>query len=320
MGHSDWNDDFYKHREADRAATGRSAFAYDADVTAGRARREVHAKMNPLDVMREARDSEAHPESLAIMVMFDVTGSMHQVPVVLQKKLPTLNGLLTDKGYVEHPAVLMGAVGDKTCDSASLQVGQFESGIEMDDDLERMFLEGGGGGSFEESYQNAIYFAARHTSIDCFEKREKKGYLFLMGDEMPYPNVSKDQIKALCGEELQADIPIKEIVEEAQRKYHVFFIIPAGTSHAGDPRLIERWEGIVGADHVLQLDSPDLVCETIAVTIGVTEGTVGVDTARAHLIENKTSERDADIIMRAVSSVAKEANAGGKQGAKNKRL
>src|SRR5262249_20618935 len=141
--------------------------------------------------VRESRDSDVHPESHAVAVLLDVTGSMQTVPRILQKSLPRLMGLLIRKGYLEHPQILIGAVGDATCDSAPLQVGQFESGIEIEEDLGRLFLEGGGGGQVTESYELAMHFLAHHTSLDCVEKRGKKGYAFLIGDEAPYPRVKR---------------------------------------------------------------------------------------------------------------------------------
>ena len=50
-------------------------------------------------------------------------------------------------------------------------MGQFESGNEIEDDLSRIFLEGGGGGQQTESYELALYFLARKTKTDCFEQR-----------------------------------------------------------------------------------------------------------------------------------------------------
>ena len=73
-------------------------------------------------------------------VLMDVTGSMRQVPVILQANLPRLMGLLIRKGYLEHPQILIGAIGDATCDTAPLQLGQFESGIEIEEDLGKLFL------------------------------------------------------------------------------------------------------------------------------------------------------------------------------------
>ena len=32
-----------------------------------------------------------------------------------------------------------------------------------------------------------MYFMARHTSLDCHEKRGQRGYLFIIGDELRLP-------------------------------------------------------------------------------------------------------------------------------------
>src|SRR5271166_724984 len=196
MGSTRWSDDHYKDRAKLRAETGQDAFEYDHEIKIGAAEARVHDKMNPKGVkIRESRDSEAHPESHAVGVLFDVTGSMQTVPRILQENLPRLMGLLLRKGYLEHPQILIGAIGDATCDSAPLQVGQFESGIEIEEDLGKLFLEGGGGGHITESYELAMYFMARHTALDCFEKRGKRGYLFVIGDELPYPRIKRAEVE-----------------------------------------------------------------------------------------------------------------------------
>src|SRR4051794_18502556 len=169
MGSTRWSDDHYRDRARLRAAAGVDAFEHDDAIRAGAAPAVVHQKMNPFGVqVRESRDSEAHPESHAVAVLFDVTGSMQSVPRILQENLPRLMALLIRKGYLEHPQILIGAIGDATCDRSPLQVGQFESGIEIEEDLGKLFLEGGGGGHIPESYELAMYFLARHTALDCF--------------------------------------------------------------------------------------------------------------------------------------------------------
>jgi hypothetical protein len=275
MGTSRWSDDFYTAREAHRAATGTSAFAYhDALRGTPHEARRVHPKMDPLGVtFRESRDSAAHPASLAVAVLFDVTGSMGGIPVTLQKKLGNLMNMLIGKGYVEHPQILFGAVGDATCDRVPLQIGQFESGIEMDDDLGRFYLEGGGGGQQTESYELAAYFMARHTSTDCFEKRGKKGYLFFIGDEAPYPAVKRREVADLLGDGLQADVPTAAVFADLRRKFDVFCLIPTGASHGGDRGIRRAWEKLLG-QNVLDLADPAAVCEAIALIIGLCEGKV----------------------------------------------
>lgn len=299
MGGSRWSDDFYNDREDDRRRTGASAFVYDRSLKSDPSKKKVvHDKMNPRLKTRESRDSDAHPNSVAIGVVFDVTGSMGGIPVTLQKKLPQLMGLLLRKSYVTDPQILFGAVGDFFADRAPLQIGQFESGIEMDDDLGRLFLEGGGGGTYEESYQNALYYFARHTSIDCFEKRGKKGYLFLIGDEMPYARSTTKEIEALIGDTLEKDITVEQMIAEAREKYHVFFVIPRVASHGGDPKLRKRWSDLLGPQNVLMLDDADGVCEAIGVAIGLVEGT-----AHGESIEDDLA--DAGALSKVAKSVAK---------------
>src|SRR4029079_19365042 len=166
--------------------------------------RECHPLMNPKGVrLRESRDSAAHPNSLGIALALDVTGSMVAIPRLLaSEQLPKFMKVLTDC-KLPDPQLLFVAVGDATSDRAPLQVGQFESTAElMDQWLTWSYLEGGGGGSGQESYDLAFYIAAEHTEMDNWVKRKKKGYLFLTGDENPYPAVSRHHIEALVGEKL----------------------------------------------------------------------------------------------------------------------
>src|SRR6187551_1761648 len=84
VGSGIWSTDVYDAADRYRRATGASAFAY-SDSGA----RTVHSALDPKGVgKRESRDSDEHPDSVAIAVLFDVTGSMGSVPRVLQQKLP----------------------------------------------------------------------------------------------------------------------------------------------------------------------------------------------------------------------------------------
>src|SRR6185503_20576209 len=120
-----------------------------------------------------------------------------------------------------------GAIGDATCDRVPLQVGQFESDNRMDEDLARIVLEGGGGGQKTESYELAMYFIARHTALDSVAKRGRRGYLFLIGDEMPYPRVSPREVKKVIGDDLGEPIGTEQIIAELRRSFDVYYLIPA---------------------------------------------------------------------------------------------
>ena len=241
--------------------------------------------MNPYGVRwRESRDSEAHPESRAVAVLFDVTGSMGCVPRILQQNLCQLMDLLLRKGYLAHPQILIGGIGDATCDRAPLQIGQFESGIEIDQDLAKLWLEAGGGGQQTESYELAMYFMARKTTIDCLEKRGQRGYLFLIGDEMPYRYVRRHEVAALLGDDLPADIPVAEMLRELETRYDTYFILPNLTSYYHDRKILRCWQNLLG-EKVIRLEEPEAISELIASLIGLGEGVVDLPGIGANLRE-----------------------------------
>ena len=280
MGSGLWSTDVYDAAARFRAATGTSAFAHsDSGATS------THPALDPRGVtVRESRDCAEHPRSLAIAVLFDVTGSMRDVPRGLQAKLPQLLGLLLRKGYAEDPQVMFGAIGDATCDRAPLQVGQFESDNRMDDDLSRILLEGGGGGQMTESYELAMYFMARHVAADCFERRGKRGYLFLIGDEMAYPAVKRGEAREWIGDGLEADIPLADLLAELTRKWDTYYILPAGASHAGNAQVLRFWRGLLG-QNVIELADLDAVAETIALAVGLGEDMISLDDGLADLAD-----------------------------------
>ena len=188
-----------------------------------------HPTMNPHGVKaRESRDSATHPDSVGVIFALDVSGSMGTIPMNLATR--TLPGFMAGvRRYLPDVQVLFMALGNAFTDQSPLQVGQFESEANLIDQwLSRIHVEGRGGG-LGESYDLAIYFAARHTTMDCFEKRERKGYLFLTGDEPPFASVNAELVRRVIGDGQVGELDIYGIVEEAQKRFHIFFLIPDPT-------------------------------------------------------------------------------------------
>jgi hypothetical protein len=276
MGNSTWSSNTYSAGVAYRSATKTPTFGYSSSGA-----RVVHQTLDPAQLgalgVRESRDSTEHPNSLAVMVWIDVTGSMMKVPVTLQSLLPELYDTIIDRQYAPDPHILFGAIGDATAgDPAPLQVSQFEAGNEADQHLRNILLVGGGGGGRQESYELAMYFAARKTAIDCLEKREKKGYMFIIGDEMAYPYIRAAQVRSLIGDDLKDDIPLEVILTQLKEMYHVYYIMPVGASHKGDMQILNYWKDLLG-QNVLELNDLNKVAETIAIAIGLQEGTAKPD-------------------------------------------
>lgn len=284
MGYGSYSDEFYADRVATRAKTGKATFDHDSDIRTGKVRAGVHDSLNVHGRIRESRDSDQHPRSKAIAVFLDQTGSMASLPPKIQAELPKLMGLLLKRDFCQDPQILFGAVGDFwNGEKAPLQVGQFESGIEMDDNLTKIFLEGGGGGSNQESYQNALYFLAHRTSCDCFEKRGEKGYAFIIGDEAAYDVATKRELSELLGVTVEADVPTDQIMKDCLERWEVFFIIPRGSSNFDNKTITNWWTKHIGAERIIRLEDVTAICETIGTTIGLLEGATDTDTIATDL-------------------------------------
>lgn len=263
MGYSSWSDDSYSHLS--RSYASKSA----DDIFSKSAVSDMLP--NGVDV-RESRDSDEHPESIPVMVFLDVTGSMGRIPeAIVKNKLGALMSTIIDNG-VEHPQILFGAIGDHHCDSTPLQIGQFESGTEeLDKWLTSMYLEGGGGGQNMESYLLAWLIAGRHTSIDSFEKRNQKGFLFTIGDEKSWDRVDMNTLKELMGYPQCEEVTDDQLLEEAQRLYNVYHIHINEASYRDDPNVLGYWRDKLG-ERLIVLDDYNAVCETIATLIAVQHG------------------------------------------------
>lgn len=229
--------------------------------------RSCHPLMNPKGVrLRECRDSADHPTSLGIVFALDVTGSMGHIPELLaREELPAFMRLLGAFG-VTDPAVLFCAFGDALSDQAPLQVGQFEATAElMDQWLTWSWLEGGGGPGMMESYELALYFLAEHTATDNWEKRGRRGFLFLTGDEHPYPSVPRTVVESVIGDRVDEDIPTEAVIAALQERWEPFFLIPDPGRRA---RVERRWKDLLG-DHVITLEAPGDTAEVCALLVAL---------------------------------------------------
>jgi len=227
--------------------------------------REINNAMNPYGIsIRESRDSVEHPNSLAIILALDVTGSMGSIPHHLVKDgLPDIMQGIMDKGIAD-PQLLFLAVGDHECgDRAPLQVGQFESSDELLDKwLTDVFLEGGGGSNAGESYLLAWYFAALHTSIDCLEKRGQKGFLFTIGDEPTLKSITSKRLASIMGDGQYETLSDGDLLAKAREKYNVYHLHITETASGGRPHVQDGWKQLMG-DNVVMIHRYQQVTDTI---------------------------------------------------------
>lgn len=236
--------------------------------------KSMDASLDPKGVVRESRDSADNPNSTAIIIAQDVTGSMGMISTVMAKQgVPTLVTEIYERKPVTDPHIMCMAVGDVECDRAPLQVTQFEADIRIAEQLEKFFLEAGGGGNSYESYALAWYFAAHRASVDCFEKRGKKGYLFTIGDEKPTARLTRDALLKVLGSAPEADVDMEELLELVSRKWEVFHLIVEEGDYARryPDAVRSAWTALLG-QRAIPLTDHTKLAEVIVSTIEVAEG------------------------------------------------
>ncbi len=269
MGSGRWSD-----RDWDSYSTThiKSKKTVDAIYT----KRGIHADFDPRTIsLRESRDSVDNPNSNAIIVALDVTGSMDRVlDSMARTGLSTLASEIYKRKPVTDPHIMYMGVGDFDAgDNEPLQVTQFEADIRIAEQLKDIYLERHGGGNSYEGYNLPWYFAAMKTSIDCFEKRGKKGYLFTVGDEETPRGLSIAAAKAMFGDNIQAPITNEQLVALVSRTYHVYHIIVNEGSHyrSNGKQVDSKWRDLLGQNAINLLDHTKL-SEVIVSTIQMNEG------------------------------------------------
>lgn len=284
-----------------------------ATTTKGRDRGAVFASRHlPADFdpkaisIRESVDSDANPSSTPIIVALDVTGSMGEIPhQLVQGNLGTLMQELLDRRPVQDPHLMFMGVGDADYDRAPLQATQFEADIRIAEQLQKLFLEGGGGGNSTESYNLPWYFAATKTSCDAISKRGRKGYLFTVGDEEPPVVLRAQHIRDILGLEAEVDLPSEDVLAMAERSFHVFHVVVEQGSHyrSHADRVRMSWNKLLG-QRVILLSDYTRLAEVIVSTIQMSEGTDkdavssswsnGTDLVVAHALQSLGAQHRSD--------------------------
>ncbi len=228
-----------------------------------------HADMEPKGLkFREAFDNAANPNSTPIIIGLDVTGSMGDIPEYMIKEgLGVLFTSILDRNPVTNPQILLAGIGDVDCDRAPVQIGQFEADNGITQWLEKMYLEGGGGGNGKESYEMMYYFAAYHTKCDASIKRNQKGFIFTIGDDNPNSIIDRKHVEKVFGYKPEADIPFIDLMTKVRQSWIPYHIIPTRTSNlfggsSAYGQMKKNWSQYLG-ENVVELDDYTKLSELI---------------------------------------------------------
>ncbi|MGN0606813.1 MAG: hypothetical protein ACI4JM_09855 [Oscillospiraceae bacterium] len=238
MGCGRWTSDDWKRYSSARISGRNVSEIYSS--------KNMKPEYNPYGVkVRESRDSIEHTHSTPIIIGLDVTGSMSRILEVTANCLGDMVKEILDRQPVSDPQIMFAAIGDAMCDRAPLQVTQFESDIRIASQLTDLWFERGGGGNNFESYPLIWYFAANHTSTDSWEKRQKKGFIFTMGDDCFPEKLTQREIKQVFNDDIYEDISVEALYSQVSRKYDVFHLLleQGGSASRMKP---EKWRNLMG--------------------------------------------------------------------------
>lgn len=239
---------------------------------------KMRDEFNPAKIKlpREACDSAQSPHSKGIIYAEDFTGSMGSFLLsLIQKQFPRLIEM-TYETVSFNPHIMFMGVGDvNQGDRAPLQVTQFETDLRMLEQLEKLWLERGGGRNSYESYILPWYFAGKYCKMDCFDKRGEKGFLFTFGDEEPTPSLSPYELKTVFGDREDLDVrtvTATDCLEMATEKFNCYHIILRGANY--DYNVVSDWKDLMEG-HACDLSDyeclPELVCTILKMYEGLSK-------------------------------------------------
>jgi len=205
---------------------------------------------------------------ITVLIGLDVTGSMGGIPkTLLAGKLGSLMEDLkkTFNNPNENLQISFAGIGDAKSDKAPLQVTHFESDNRFAQQLQKIWLEGGGGANGAESYNLLWWYAANKTHLNYVKQDGRKGILITVGDDNVHPNLTAIEIQTRLDPKYDGgNISNQVLLKAAQEQYEIYHIvITNGDAYSYDyltktdktekqkTSEFKQWVDLLGVDNVI---------------------------------------------------------------------
>ena len=278
MGWGSWTTDKYKSY----STTKGYSVSMDGSLSGSYSNQDmfkaktIDPALDPKNVIRECCDTEAHPNTIPVILALDVTGSMGQAAVEVAKKLNVIMTKLYEK--VADVEFLIMGIGDLAYDKYPIQASQFESDIRIAEQLDKIYFEFGGGGNGYESYTAAWYFGSRHTKLDCLN-RGKKGIIITMGDEplnpyLPLSRGCQSSLSEVLGDNLQADVETNDLYNEASKKFNIYHLDVKHGYRWYEDEVEKSYKKYLDDTHFRRVTIDNIANEIVDIIVGEVENDV----------------------------------------------
>lgn len=251
---------YYDRDVGSTPASGSSSGGYDYGGytdDAAKAMSSSHMSDDLSPIKRKLSTDAKSP----VVVALDVTGSMGDWSKIIYDKMPMFFGQIMLQGYLKDPAISFAAVGDANCDRAPLQVCDFARGTDLDGWLKKLYLEGGGGGTMQESYELAAALYAKTS----FTAKDAEPIFFFIGDEGFYKRVAAHVAERVLGVDgsIDGDDAMKKLCE----KFEVFLVHKVYGGN--DDAITAQWAEAIGRERILKLDDAKAVVDVMLGAIAI---------------------------------------------------
>ncbi len=195
-----------------------------------------------IDPKKQISTESANP----LIVAVDVTGSMSSWPAEIFDRLPLLFNTLSQ--YREDLEICFVAIGDARVDHWPLQVTTFASGFDLEQLLNSLYGEGGGGDA-PESYGLFAHWVNTHVQVP---NAEEPPFMIVFGDVSMHPTVSSDAISHYLGDKPNGNVDALEAWQQVTQTWNTWFLRrPSGKS--GDA-IDKQWGKAIGEQKIMRIE------------------------------------------------------------------
>jgi hypothetical protein len=216
-----------------------------------------------------------------VVYAFDVTGSMGNLPKIIFDKMPMMAGQITECGYLRDPQMSLAAIGDILSDQAPIQIAEFSLIRKLDDWLQRIWLEGNGGGQSQESYEYTAYYYARMCTLTDAEAP----FFIITGDEGFRETLYGSDLTRHFGGKHENTEAVDVFAELKKKFKGNVFLIRRRYSGEDNDKIQSQWEKLLGKEYVIPLGSDQAIAD---VTLGLFALMSGTRTLDEYLDDLKT--------------------------------
>jgi len=234
------------------------AAAAAAEAAAGSRTYAHKSAPNPtlIDPHKKITTKSANP----IIVAVDVTGSMANWPFEIFDRLPLLYNTLSQ--YREDLEICFAAIGDAGVDRWPLQVTDFAHGYDLEQQLNALYGEGGGGDA-PESYGLFAWWVENHVTTPG----ANNPFLIVFGDAPMHTKIPRQQVANILGDKPEAEGLLSRIFGNSKddadldalatwrrvaARWNTWFL-RRPTGHKGDD-VDQQWAAALGHEKVFHID------------------------------------------------------------------